>query len=180
MKYLEPVTLVNSPNEIYQLFTEIFPEMIPQVQLWFPLAEFTETDRMIDVYLEDGVRIRFGARREADTEPWTCAPVYMIPDYMQEELPGDLNGVIPAADVDLFHSKEEAAELFCRMFPSFRDRVVNVEKWLWLGRTIRGIRITLTDGKHVAFKLLNTEGAWNAFIPCLLPRPDEDRPKGMI
>ncbi len=174
MKYLEPVTLVNTPEEIYQLFTEIFPELVPQVNIWFPQGEYTETNRKIEIYMNSGMRLRFEVKRDAGEEEWRCGPVFMIPAYMTGEISDDLFDASPATHVDDTDNLEKMTELFCRMFPEYRYRVIDSSEWLGFGSVFRGIHIQMADREHVLFKLFNRDGEWEATFPLLLPRPDEE------
>ena len=45
MKQLNNVTLVNGLSEIYQLFTQLYPELVPQVKEWYQWDEYTDTSR---------------------------------------------------------------------------------------------------------------------------------------
>lgn len=181
MKYLDPVTLVNSPGEIYQLFTEIFPEMVPDVKIWFPLLDFSEESRYIEIYLKDEMRLRFGVRREAEGNIWRCAPVYMIPAYITDVIPSDRLYDMPAEGAETVQSMEEMTEYFCRLFPLFRDRVIGQNPWLDFGDRIRAVRIQLYDRKQILFKMMNLSGQWDVSYPLLVPRPDDEiAPPGEI
>ncbi len=97
----------------------------------------------------------------------------MIPAYMTGEICDDAIKASPATHMDHIKDEEAMTELFCQMFPEYRDQVIGHAEWLGFGRIFRGIHIFLADKKHLLFKLINRNGSWEAEFPLLCPRPDD-------
>ena len=63
MKKLDNVTLVNNPMEIFELFTQLFPEMKPMISGWEVWKPFTDSFRGILLAFSSEMRLIFSIRR---------------------------------------------------------------------------------------------------------------------
>ncbi len=173
MKMLQNVTLVNSLNEIYELFTKVYPEMKRQVIGWRKWGKFTDTFRGIIVEFQDGKRLLFSVRRIPETEGWSVSDLYLIPGYV-EEIPEEICGSFLARGIGPAESLEDLAEIFYGMFPEHRDQVVDLQMWRRFTSRYRGVMIWLADRKKILFAVQKNGDHWNAAYPILVTAPDED------
>ena len=112
MKQLNNVTLVNGLSEIYQLFTQLYPELVPQVKEWYQLDEYTDTSRGLVIHLHNDSKLLFSVHKFDDEEGWCVQGCRMVPSYVKE-IPENAMGSTPAGNIGPTDQPEELLDIFC-------------------------------------------------------------------
>ena len=173
MKQLNNVTLVNGLSEIYQLFTQLYPELVPQVKEWYQWDEYTDTSRGLVIHLHNDSKLLFSVHKFDDEEGWCVQGCRMVPSYVKE-IPENAMGSTPAGNIGPTDQPEELLDIFCQMFPNYKSEIISFKTWRRFDTRFRGIMIDLRDRKRVLFSAENHGGRWDAGYPILVPSPDED------
>ena len=173
MKPMSNVTLVNGLSEIWQLFTQVYPELVSQVKEWHQWGEYTDSSRGLVLHLYNESKLLFSIHRFNEEEGWCVAGCHMVPSYVKE-IPETVIGSTPARNIDPADQPDELLEIFCMMFPNYRSEVISFKTWRRYDQHFRGIMIDLRDRKRVLFAAENHGGRWDAGYPILVPSPNED------
>ena len=174
MKSLSNITLVNGPDEIYKLFTQLYPELVLQVKEWHQWGKYTDNRRGLVIHLYNESKLLFSiVKFEGDEEGWTTPGCYMVPSYV-EEIPKEVAFSSPAKDINIEDNPDVLLDCFCQMFPGFQSEIIGLRIWRRFDETFRGIMIDLRDRKRVLFAAEKNNYHWDAKYPILVPSPDED------
>ena len=173
MKQLNNVTLVNGLSEIYQLFTQLYPEMVAQVKEWYQWGAYTDTNRGLVIQLHNESKLLFSVHRFDDEEGWCVCGCYMVPAYVTE-IPEQITDAAPAMDIGDTENPDTLLDIFCRMFPSYQSEIISSKIWRRYDAEFRGLMIDLRDRKRVLFSAKKQGKRWDAGYPILVPSPDED------
>ena len=171
MKSLDHVTLVNSPSEIYELFGQLYPEMVRDVCGWEQYGAFTDDSRGITVRFMDDKKMLFSVKNLG--EGWFVNDLYLIPAYV-EEVPDQMARSTPASDIVQPETLEDLNDLFCEMLPGYREQVLVLSLWRRFSANYRGVMIRLRDRKTVLFAAVKRDHGWDASWPILVPAPEEE------
>jgi len=173
VKKLDNVTLVNGLHEIYQLFTQLYPELVPQVKEWHQWSRYTDTFRGLAIQLHNGGKLLFSIQKYDGEEGWCVPGCYMVPSYVSE-VPETVADSTSAMNISPLETPEELLDIFCRMFPDYQSEVMSFKIWRRFGPRFRGIMIDLRDRRRVLFSAKKNRDRWDAAFPILVPSPDEE------
>ncbi len=173
MKQLNNVTLVNGLNEIYQLFTQLYPELVLQVKEWYQWGEYTDTRRGLVIQLHNDSKLLFSIQKFDEEEGWCASGCYMVPSYVKE-IPEKIFNSTPAMNVGQADTPDKLLDIFCQMIPNYQSEIMSYKTWRRFDESFRGIMIDLRDRKRVLFSARQHGGRWDTSFPILVPSPDDD------
>ena len=173
MKQLNNVKLVNGLSEIYQLFTQLYPELVFQVKEWHQWGKYTDARRGLVIRMHNDSKLLFAIQKFEEEEGWCASGCYMIPSYVNE-IPETIYNSSPAMDIGPIEAPDKLMDIFCRMFPNYQSEIMNYKTWRKFDSEFKGIMIGLRDRKRVLFSAIKHGDQWNTSFPILVPSPDED------
>ncbi len=173
MKQLNNLTLVNGLSEIYQLFTQLYPELVIQVKEWHQWGEYTDTRRGLVILMHNTNKLLFSIQKYDEEEGWCASGCYMFPSYASK-IPEEIMNSSPAMNIGPIDNPDTLLDIFFQMFPNYQSEVMSFKIWRTYGEEFRGIMIDLRDRKRVLFSAKKHGNQWDASFPILVPSPDED------
>ncbi len=79
MKQLRNVSLWHTPDEVRQLFGELFPEFDKDVGDWEIWFDFNEEARGLRLHLKQGPMVLFLLMRDPEEGGWNVARILLVP-----------------------------------------------------------------------------------------------------